>query len=135
MKHRTVRRIEWMDTDAAGIYHYSTLLRLAEAAEAELTTACGVADIVFGATPRAHIEFDFKQPVKFNDEVVTEIAVAALGRTSITYDFTFTHEGDLVATGKIVAVFIDRESRRPAPWPDEIRAALEPADREFTGSS
>lgn len=119
-----MRRIEWMDTDAAGIYHYSTLLRLAEAAETELHTERGVAEITFGATPRAHVEFDFKRPVRFNDEVVTEIAVAALGRTSITYDYTFTHDGELVATGKIVAVFIDRDSRRPAEWPEEVRAAL-----------
>ena len=126
MRHRVARRIEWMDTDAAGIYHYSTLLRLAEAAEAELHTTCGVAHITFGGTPRAHIEFDFKRPVKFNDEVITEIAVAALGRTSIIYELTFTHEAELVATGKIVAVFIDRDSRRPAPWPDELRAALAP---------
>ena len=118
------RRIEWMDTDAAGIYHYSTLIRLAEGAEAALHTECGIAELTFGATPRVHIEFDFKRPVAFNDEVVTEIAVAALGRTSITYEFTFTHDGELVATGKIVGVFIDRETRRPAEWPDEVRAAL-----------
>lgn len=118
------RRIEWMDTDAAGIYHYSTLLRLAEAAESALHTDHGIADITFGATPRAHIEFDFKREVRFNDEVVVELIVADLGRTSITYEFIFTHLGDLVATGKIVGVFIDRESRRPAPWPAAVRAVL-----------
>jgi acyl-CoA thioester hydrolase len=119
-----VRRIEWMDTDAAGIYHYSTLLRLAEAAEAELHTERGIADVTFGATPRVHVEFDFKRPVKFNDEVLTEIAVAKLGRTSITYEFTFTHGDDPVATGQIVAVFIDPDTRRAAAWPDAVRDAL-----------
>ena len=33
------RRIEWMDTDAAGIYHWTTVFRLAEAAEAALHTS------------------------------------------------------------------------------------------------
>ena len=121
---KTVSRIAWMDTDAAGIYHYSTVLRLAEAAETALHTETGVAHITFGATPRVHISFDFKRPVAFNDEVVTEIVVAELGRTSITYDYTLTHEGELVATGRIVGVFIDRETRQAAPWPDEVRAAL-----------
>jgi acyl-CoA thioester hydrolase len=119
-----VRRIEWMDTDAAGIYHYSALLRLAEAAEAALHTDRGIADITFGATPRVHIELDYKRPVAFNDEVVTEIVVTDLGRTSVTYEFTFTHAGEVIATGKIVAVFIDRESRRATPWPADVRAAL-----------
>ena len=119
-----VRRIDWMDTDAAGIYHYSALLRLAEAAEAALHTDRGIAHITFGATPRVHIEFDYKRAVAFNDEVVTEILVAELGRTSVTYEFTFTHAGEVIATGKIVGVFIDRESRRATPWPAEVRAAL-----------
>ena len=118
------RRIDWMDTDAAGIYHYSTVLRLAEAAEAALHTEHGTADAVFGGAPRVHIEFDFQRPVRFNDEVVTEITVAELGRTSITYDLRLTHEGALVATGRIVGVFIDRESMAPAPWPDEVRRAF-----------
>jgi YbgC/YbaW family acyl-CoA thioester hydrolase len=118
------RRIDWMDTDAAGIYHYSTVLRLAEAAEAALHTEHGTADVIFGAAPRVHMEFDFQKPVEFNDEVVTQITVAELGRTSITYDFRLTHDDELVATGRIVGVFIDRESRRAAPWPDAVRAAL-----------
>src|ERR687887_445643 len=46
------RRIEWMDTDAAGIYHWTTVFRLAEAAEAALHTALGIVDLTFGATPR-----------------------------------------------------------------------------------
>ncbi len=33
------RRIEWIDTDAAGIYHYTTTFRLAEVAEAVMHTA------------------------------------------------------------------------------------------------
>jgi acyl-CoA thioesterase FadM len=32
---RIRRRVEWMDTDAAGIYHWSTVIRLTEAAEIE----------------------------------------------------------------------------------------------------
>jgi YbgC/YbaW family acyl-CoA thioester hydrolase len=119
-----VRRIDWMDTDAAGIYHYSTVLRLAEAAEAALHTEHGTADRIFGAAPRVHMEFDFQKPVMFNDEVVTQITVADLGRTSITYDLRLTHDDELVATGRIVGVFIDQESMKAAPWPDAVRAAF-----------
>lgn len=113
-----------MDTDAAGIYHYSTVLRLSEAAEAVLHTELGIADITFGGTPRVRIEFDFHTPVRFNDEVATAITVAAVGRSSITYDITITRVNEPIATGRIVAVFIDRESGRSQPWPDHVRAAL-----------
>ena len=48
---RIRRRVEWMDTDAAGIYHWSTVIRFAEAAEMELHTALGIAPVIFGASP------------------------------------------------------------------------------------
>ena len=56
------RRIEWMDTDAAGIYHWTTAFRLAEAAEAALHTALGIADFTFGATPRVAVSGELHPP-------------------------------------------------------------------------
>ena len=48
-----------MDTDAAGIYHWTCVFRLAEAAEAALHTALGTADRVFGVTPRMAVSAEF----------------------------------------------------------------------------
>ena len=115
-----------MDTDAAGIYHYTTAFRFAEAAEAALHTEAGIDHITFGATPRVSVGFDFERPVKFNEEVEVGIAVTALGHSSITYEVTLTHAGEHVGTGRIVGVFIDRSSGRAIPWPDEVRTALMP---------
>ena len=77
------RRIEWMDTDAAGIYHWTTAFRLAEAAEAALHTALGIADFTFGATPRVAVSASFTRPLRFNDLVDVALAVEAIGRTSV----------------------------------------------------
>jgi hypothetical protein len=52
---RLRRRIEWIDTDAAGIYHWTTAFRLAEAAEAALYTALGIEQITFGAGGRLQL--------------------------------------------------------------------------------
>src|SRR5436190_5881626 len=92
------RRIEWMDTDAAGIYHWTTAFRLAEAAEAALHTALGIAEVTFGATPRVHVEADFERPLVFNEAVDVELAVRAVGRTSVEYGLAITGaEGPAVA--------------------------------------
>ena len=77
------RRIEWIDTDAAGIYHWTTAFRLAEAAEAALHTALGIADQTFGATPRVGVAADFRRSLRFNDAVDVELAVEGLGRPSV----------------------------------------------------
>ena len=117
------RRIEWMDTDAAGIWHYSTAIRFVEAAETELHRELGIIDRTFGHTPRAHVEFDFHRTVRFDDLIATTLAVSRVGTTSVTYSVTMTCHGDPVASGQVVTVLID-EGGKPTPWPGQVREAL-----------
>jgi YbgC/YbaW family acyl-CoA thioester hydrolase len=121
---RIRRRIEWMDTDAAGIYHWSTAFRLAEAAEAEMHTALGIADRTFGATPRVSVAADFRRPLRFNDPVDVELFVQALGRSSVTYRLLIESERGTAVEGRITSVLVDRESGRALPWPEDLRHAL-----------
>ncbi len=118
------RRIEWMDTDAAGIYHWTTAFRLAEAAEAVMHTALGIADFTFGATPRVAVSASFAQALRFNELVDVELAVQALGRTSVQYRLTITTNGTQAVDGSLKACLIDRETGRATPWPDAIRDRL-----------
>ena len=114
-----------MDTDAAGIYHWTTAFRLAEAAEAALHTELGFAHVTFGATPRVSVRADFRRPLRFNDEVEVALRVVRVGRTSVEYAVEVTGpDGPAVEAG-ITACFIERGSGQAIPWPDEIRAALE----------
>jgi acyl-CoA thioesterase FadM len=118
------RRIEWMDTDAAGIYHWTTVFRLAEAAEAALHTALGIADFTFGATPRVAVQATFARSLRFNDPVDVNFAVAAIGRTSVEYAMSIAADGGTVAQGTVKTVLIDRETGRAIAWPDDVRAKL-----------
>src|SRR5919202_2733653 len=118
------RRIEWIDTDAAGIYHWTTAFRLAEAAEAALHTALGIADFTFGATPRVSVGAEFLRPLRFNDPVDVELAVEALGRSSVRYAFAITGPEGPAMSGHVTAACIDRDAKRAVPWPDDVRAAL-----------
>jgi acyl-CoA thioester hydrolase len=93
------RRIEWIDTDAAGINRYTTAFRLAEAAEAAMHTALGIADRTFGATPRVGAEMAFKRSLRFNDEVETTLAVTAVLRASVSYAFTLAGPDGVAAVG------------------------------------
>lgn len=118
------RRVEWIDTDAAGIYHWTTAFRLAEAAEAALHTALGIADVTFGATPRVHVDADFSRPLVFNEAVEVSLAVRAVGRTSVEYGLAIAGAGGPAVAGTVKACFIDRDTRRAVPWPDEVRERL-----------
>jgi acyl-CoA thioester hydrolase len=121
------RRIEWMDTDAAGIYHWTTVFRLAEAAEAALHTALGIADFTFGATPRVAVQASFARPLRFNDPVEVALTVTRLGRSSVDYALAIEGEEGRAAEGSVKTCLIDRETGRAIPWPDEVRAKLSAA--------
>ena len=118
------RRIEWMDTDAAGIYHWTTVFRLAEAAEAALHTALGIADRTFGATPRVAVQATFAQSLRFNDPVEVALEVTSVGRTSVEYRLAISGENGTAAEGSVKSCLIDRGTGRAIPWPDDIRAAF-----------
>ena len=118
------RRIEWIDTDAAGIYHWTTAFRLAEAAEAALHTALGIADRTFGATPRVSVAAQFDRPLRFNDPVEVELAVEAVGRSSVRYSLAITGPDGPAMSGQVTACLIDRDSRRAVAWPDDMQALL-----------
>jgi acyl-CoA thioesterase FadM len=125
------RRIEWMDTDAAGIYHWTTAFRLAEAAEAELHTQLGIAGITFGRTPRVAVEAQFRRQLRFNDEVDVELTVERVGGASVTYRLTITGPEGVAVEGGLTACFVGSDGAEP--WPEEIRRALEGAGERRAG--
>jgi YbgC/YbaW family acyl-CoA thioester hydrolase len=123
------RRVEWVDTDAAGRFHHSTVIRWVEDAEAELLESLGVLDL-FGAVPRVRYEVDYRSPVFFRDLVRTTLRVSALGRTSVRYEFEVhcvnagvATDAPVVATGSVVAVLVDANGR-PRDWPADARSRL-----------
>jgi 4-hydroxybenzoyl-CoA thioesterase/acyl-CoA thioester hydrolase len=107
---QTRRRIEFRDTDAAGIAHFSAFFFWMESAEHELLRAAGVAVVerdttgVEASWPRVSASCDYVSAVRFGEEVDIAVAVEAIGRTSVTYGFAFSHAGVTVARGRIVAV-------------------------------
>ena len=132
---RTRRRVEFRDTDAAGIAHFSAFFFWMESAEHELLRAAGVAVVehVVGdadaSWPRVSATCDYRSAVRFGDEIDIDVSVASVGRTSVTYAFEFAHDGRSVASGRVVAVrCLMRAGQKPEPVaiPDEIVARFAP---------
>ena len=102
----TRRRVEFRDTDAAGIVHFSAFFFWMESAEHELLRAAGIAVVDRGADgidaswPRVSATCDYVSAVRFGDEVEIAVSVTAVGRSSVTYAFAFSHAGTAVARGR-----------------------------------
>ncbi len=70
---------------------------------------------------------EFKAPASFPDPLTVGLRAGRVGTSSITWELGILRADDPepIATGRFVHVFVDRESRRPAPIPEGIRVAVE----------
>lgn len=119
------RRIEFGDTDSSGRYHFSTALKLFEAAECELLKGLGLIDTIYTSMPRAGLKVDYRAVLHFMDEVQVTARVAKVGRTSVTFAFDVRRDDEICVEGEITAVYVDEEGR-PQPWRDEHRLLFAP---------
>jgi 4-hydroxybenzoyl-CoA thioesterase/acyl-CoA thioester hydrolase len=105
----TTRRVEFRDTDAAGIAHFSSFFFFMESAEHEMLRQIGLSVITPAADgpiswPRVSVTCDYQSAVKFEDVLDIDVRIERLTEKSIVYGFNFTCEGRQVARGSVVAV-------------------------------
>ncbi len=122
----------WSETDAAGIAHFSSIVKFCEWAEEDLYRRLfpgrfervGEWGVVF---PRVRVECDFKAPIYAHEIVRVDIVSVEVGRSSIAYRFEVWNEtrGYLAAACRIVTVSVDRRTMRSVEVPGEVREALE----------
>jgi acyl-CoA thioester hydrolase len=106
---RTSRRIEFVDTDMAGIVHFSNFFRFMEAAEVSFLQTLGLSvkmqwEGQHLGFPRVSASCDFLRPLRFEDIVDIAVTLEKLGRKSVTYAFEFSHQQQPVARGRVTSV-------------------------------
>ena len=109
LRFQTQRRVEFRDTDAAGIVHFSAFFVYMEQAEHELLRSLGLSVVTHDdegeiGWPRISAACDFRNPARFEDVLEVEVVIERLGRKSVTYAFRFTRAGVEIATGSMTSV-------------------------------
>lgn len=126
-EYRTNRRVEFADTDAAGIAHFSAFFAWMEETEHEFLRSRGLSVIVHDqpqsplSWPRVGVSCDFTSAVRFEDVLDITLSILRLGEKSISYGFNFACDGRAVAEGRITAVCCRMSSTGPpasVPIPD-----------------
>ncbi len=112
---KITRRVEFVETDMAGIVHFANFFRYMEAAEHAFFRSLGLSihQEVDGKTigwPRVDASCQFKRPVRFEDEIEIHLVVRAVKARSILYESIFSKlEGDQkveVARGTCTSVCV-----------------------------
>jgi YbgC/YbaW family acyl-CoA thioester hydrolase len=106
---RTTRRIEFADTDMAGIVHFANFFRFMESAEVEFLRSHGLSVALTWegekiGFPRVSASCDYLRPARFEDVLDVTVKLHKLGRKSVTYEIEFSKDGDLVARGRVSSV-------------------------------
>lgn len=106
---RTTRRVEFSDTDAAGIAHFAAFFRYMEQAEHELLRSVGLSVVMHDAAgqiswPRVAAKCDYQSAARFEDVLEIEVRIARLGEKSVTYACQFSRGGKPIAAGEITSV-------------------------------
>ncbi|WP_447669014.1 acyl-CoA thioesterase [Methylobacterium sp. A54F] len=118
----------WGDNDVYGHVNNVVYYAFFDTAVNGLLVEAGVLDIARGPVIGLVVETGcrYHAPVAFPDAVTAGVRVARLGRTSVRYEVGLFRgaEAEAAAEGHFVHVYVDRESRRPVPLPEPLRAAL-----------
>jgi len=90
---KTIRRVEFSETDMAGIMNYSNYFHFMETAENAFFRSLGLSVFKWGdpplSWPRVHAECDYKIPLLFEDEVEIHLLVAEKKSKALTFAFKF----------------------------------------------
>lgn len=105
---RVRRRVEFHDTDMAGIVHFSNFFRFMEFAEVELLRSLGlnVTMELEGQKlgfPRVAASCDYLRPARFVDVLEIAVQLERMGSKSVTYAMEFSRDGAVLARGKVTS--------------------------------
>jgi acyl-CoA thioester hydrolase len=128
---KTTLRVNWVDTDAAEVVHFSNYFRFFERAEEEFYRHLGITfkDIRENYKiwlPRIEAFCKYKAPARFNDLLTIELSIEEIREKSVKFGFSIRKNktSQLLAEGYIVVVAADKEAGVAVKIPKEIAEKL-----------
>jgi acyl-CoA thioester hydrolase len=124
------RRVEFAETDAAGMVHFSMFFRYMEEAEHAYWRAAGLNIWESGedlSWPRISAQFDFKAPLKFQDEFEVHTEIGNVSRSTIQWHHTIKRGDTIMGSGSVTAVCVKKNadgSMKSAEIPPHIITRL-----------
>lgn len=138
----TTRRVEFANTDMAGIVHFSNYYRWMEEAEHDYFRSIGIpimsrptgdtmADEFIVGWPRVSAQCSFEAPAYYEDVLTIHVNVQRIGFKSLTFDVEFFKDDIRIAKGrmKTACCRCKRDgSLESVPIPDDYLAKIKEWD-------
>ena len=142
-EHRIIRRVEFSETDMAGIMHYSNFFRFMETAEHSFYRSLGFSVVLKEQNPplgfpRVQAACEYKKPLRFEDEVEVHLLVREKKSKALSYRFLFRNLSrapqEEAATGSLTIVCVTHGpggKMMAVPIPNFIADQIEVAPPEM----
>ncbi|MGV3772175.1 MAG: acyl-CoA thioesterase [Verrucomicrobiales bacterium] len=140
---KATRRVEFSETDMAGIVHFSNFFRYMETAEHGFYRSLGYSVVLDQfdpplGFPRVSAACDYKKPLRFEDMLEIHLLVKEKRSRVITFQFNFNkilpdETRQLVAIGTVTTVCVAHYqdgSMGAVPIPQELADKIEAAPAE-----
>ncbi len=126
--YRLTRRVQFYETDVAGIVHFSWFFRYMEEAEHALWRESGISihppDSDIG-WPRIAASFEFHRALRFEDEFDIVLHIAEMTKKTIRYACEVVKDDQKIATGAMTIACVRKvPTMRAIEIPEEIAARL-----------
>jgi YbgC/YbaW family acyl-CoA thioester hydrolase len=133
------RRVEFSETDMAGIVHFSNFFRYMETVEHAFWRSLGTSVVMTQfetplGWPRVHAACDYKRPLRFEDTVEMHLRVVEKRARSLAFEIRFMRISpgpvEEVALGKLVVVCVQKNpdgTLQAVPLPEAIANQIEVA--------
>jgi acyl-CoA thioester hydrolase len=123
-------QVRWVDTDGAGVVHFSNYLRYFEACEEEFYRSLNldfktIRARYLVALPRIEAYCNYKASCRFGDEIEVSLNVREIAEKTVTYDFQVFLKADnkLAAEGYLKCIAVN-EKWRAIPLPSELTKVI-----------
>ena len=106
------RRVQFADTDLAGIVHFSTMFKYLEEAEHAMWRAAGLTIAERGSDigwPRLSAALEFRNPLHFEEEFEVWVRIAALKTRTLEYELTIVRGETVIAVGTMTSVCVRKQ--------------------------
>jgi acyl-CoA thioester hydrolase len=128
------RRVEFVETDMAGIVHFSSFYIWMEQIEHDFFRSQGlsiVRHLEDGSTigwPRVSAQCRFESPARYEDILTVRLTVQRIGVKSLTFDVVFRNSERVIARGSmktVCCIVRPGHGLESIEIPDEYRAKFE----------
>ena len=134
------RRVQFAETDMAGIVHFANYFRWMEEVEHAFFRSVGLSvsmqhEGMHVGWPRVSTGCEFFGPVKFEDELELRLRVVKVGEKSFSYEVDFLLAGRKVALGKTTSVCCELRpdgTMKSISIPPSLRERLDPGTAATT---